>query len=785
MIEVCGRSPGRRGLRQGGVVAAILVAGIAGLLGGLRPARAQEPDEALERRSVVTEVSVEGNRRAEAEAVRGVLRSRAGAPLDERTVSEDLRRVYSLGYFDDIRVELRTVADGHRLVFVVQEKPAIREIRYEGLDELSEDDLKEVVNLRQFSVLDVAEVTRNQQKIKDLYTEKGYFLAEVGYRLQRFSAHEVDVVFLVNEHAKVRVQKISFLGNKAIKDDEIKENIATREQSFHSFLSQAGNFKQELFDQDLLRIQAFYMNRGYVNVKVAEPVVTLSPDKEHIYITISIQEGEQYKIGGIELSGDLMDNEADLRKMLTFESGEIFDRGKLFENMERLANWYKDKGYAHANVNPLTKTNDETRIIDLNLQVQKGSLVHFGRIRMVGNDKTRDKVLRRELRIYEGDLYSESAIQLSKRNVTRLGFFETVEITTQRGASDDLMDVQVEIKERQTGTFQVGAGLSSMESIIGTAQISQTNLLGRGQSLSLQATLSSIRQYFNLHFGEPRFLDTNWLFSFDIFHYEYDYGDIVQGSTGGSLTLGYQLTDDLQVSFTYENALMNFERSGRPWESESGRTSSIKGMISYDTRNDRWLPSSGIWTYATQEIADDWLLSENEFSRSVFSVRYYQRLLWKLVAMARAEYGLVRPLGTRAIPEFERFCPGGIQSVRGFQLRSLCDYQWRSGSNADDPLVAVKVGGTEQVTLNFELTFPIFQQVGIQGVIFTDAGWGYQTDTTILADPERLWNGLKASWGFGFRWFSPIGPLRFEWGFPYNPEPGVTYSPFEFTIGNF
>ncbi|MBM4319784.1 MAG: outer membrane protein assembly factor BamA, partial [Deltaproteobacteria bacterium] len=304
-------------------------------------------------------------------------------------------------------------------------------------------------------------------------------------------------------------------------------------------------------------------------------------------------------------------------------------------------------------------------------------------------------------------------------------------------------------------------------------------------SLSLQATLSSIRQYVNLHFGEPHFLDTNWLFSFDLFKYQYDFDDFMQGSNGASFTLGYQLTDDLQLSFTYELAQVDFERRSRPEDSESGLTSSIKGLISLDTRDDRWLPTRGWWVYLSQEIADDWLFSENEFSRTIFSARYYHPLLWKVVAMARLEYGMVQPLGERRVPEFERFRVGGIQSVRGFRRLSLAPEVWRQGYHPEDPLVLVKEGGNEEVVANFELIFPIFEQVGIQGVLFSDMGMAYHTDGTILMDPERLWRGLRASWGFGFRWFSPIGPLRFEWGFPNNPLPGEDTHLFEFTIGNF
>ena len=774
MIEPTGRGGARAQARWAAATVYLALALLAGTAWAQTPA------------AQVTEIRVQGNRRAEAEAVRGVLGTRVGQPPDGATLSEDLRRIWSLGYFSNIQVQLEATPAGVVLTYVVTEKPAVREVRYEGLDELSQEDVEEVVNLKPYSVLDTSEIKRNTQKIKDLYTEKGFFLAEVQFRLVPVSAHEVDVVFRVAEHAKVRVRRISIVGNEAISDAEIKENIATRERSFLSFITQEGNFKREIFERDLMLIRAYYMNHGYVNVKVSHPVVTLAPDRENIFISIHVSEGKQYRLGTIGISGELLDPEPVLRKKLTVASGEVFNQGQLFRDMERLADSHKDRGYAHANVNPLTATHEDSLTVDLDLRVDRGSLVRFGRISIEGNGKTRDKVVRRELRIYEGELFSSTGIKLSKRNITRLGFFETVEIQTRRGAADDLMDVVVQVKERQTGTFQVGAGLSSVESLIGTIQISQNNLLGRGQSLSIQGTVSGIRQYVNLHFGEPHFLDTNWLLAFDLFRYEYSFDDFVQGSTGGSVTLGYQLTDDLRLSLTYENAAVHFERRSRPEDAEIGRTSSIKTTLAYDTRDDRFMPNRGLYAYVSEEVAHAALLSENEFARTMFSARYYHPVVWKVIAMAKLEYGMAMPLGERPVPQFERFRVGGIQSVRGFRRLSLSPDLWRQGYSPEDPLILVKEGGLEEVIVNFELVFPIFEQVGIRGVVFHDMGMAYTMDeSSILADPGMLWSGLRASWGFGFRWFSPIGPLRFEWGFPYNPQPGEDSRLFEFTIGNF
>ena len=494
------------------------------------------------------DVQIEGLRRVGKEAALSGIKTKAGASLEPKIITQDLRTIWGTGFFRDVRIRKERTEGGVNIIIEVREKPSIREVHYTGNDELSDEDIEEVVDVRPFTILNVDLLKRNIAKIKDLYVEKGYYLAEVDYKTTPIDGneHEVDVVFNVVENAKVVVRQISFVGNEQIESEEIKGSIQTREGTELSWLTQAGTYKEEFFQSDIFRIQALYYDRGFVTVKVGDPSATISSDRRFIYLSIPIEEGLRYQYGKIDFSGDLeLKNEmgkvlVDRKKVdkrLTIKPGETFSRTKLFQDIQAITDVYRDHGYAYANVTPNSSVNNETRTVDLDLSIERGDIVHIERIEVVGNSKTRDKVIRREMRIFEGDKYSASLINRSRARIFQLGFFEEVNITTNRGSRPDLMDIKVEIKERSTGTFQIGAGFSSVESFIATAQISQNNFLGNGQTLSLSAQLSFgdfARQLVNLQFVEPYFLDTRWSLGINGFITQRIFRDFQRNSKGFS-----------------------------------------------------------------------------------------------------------------------------------------------------------------------------------------------------------------------------------------------------------
>jgi len=833
-------------------------------------------------------VEVRGNKRVESDAIRLAVKSQPGEPLNPAQVAADIKSIYALGYFDNIRAEVQQRPEGEVLVFIVTEKPSIAKIDYQGYDELDLDKIKEVVDIQPLSVLNIAKIRKNADKIKELYIEKGFFLADVDHKLKKLSKNRVALTFVINERAKVEVKRITFIGNQNVTDEELEGIMETREGDFFSWLTSSGTFKQEALKRDMVRISEYYYNNGFINVKVSEPVVEISRDRTSLFITIPVEEGLKYRFGNMGFSGDLLVEDRDLLKeiekaiddngvglvfskelarelqkrmsdqeilrlkievllelekevkerisqgvweeqqperpkaevlrervrlemlsqlktqvleeLLLVAPGEVFNRAKLGMSMFRVQDVFKNRGYAYVEVVPETHIDTEARIVDMNFNIQKGLKVFVERIEIKGNIKTRDKVIRRQLRVYEGEYYSGTGMEVSRRRVNMLGFFEKVDISEKRGSAPDRIIITVDVKERPTGTFQIGAGFSSVENFIATAQISQQNLFGRGQTLALMAQLSSLRQFFSLNFIEPYFLDTNWYFGFRLYNTMLDYIYFVRKATGGDLTLGYEFIDDWRLSVTY--TLENVDASSGGYGGEGmpanlfndGWTSSLRLTITWDTRNNRLFPSDGHLLQGSVEHASKYTFSENEFTRYSGVARWYFPIFWGFVVKTNLTLGYITSTSMEGIPIFEKFFVGGIYTVRGYEPRSIGPETRIMGE--PDPHSSTRyanIGGNKQIIANLELEFPIFPQVNIRGVVFLDAGNAYDQGEGLLSErynsgdttiKETFW-GLYWSTGFGFRWFSPIGPLRFEWGIPLTRRPGDKDILFEFTIGNF
>lgn len=745
---------------------------------------------AQETTGTVKEIRIEGLLRIPEGSVRSKIQTRVDAVLEPAVISDDIKRIFRMGTFKDVRVAKKDTDGGVIILFLIREQPTINKIVFQGNDAIDDDDIKKVVNARPFEIADEVVFKRIRQKIKDLYIEDGYYLADVRYRLVGRPNNTVDVVYEIDEGSKVKVTSITFLGNRAIGDDELKGVMQTREGGYFSFLTNSGQFKKEAFGQDLQRVHLYYLTKGYIHINVKKPVVTLSSDKQSMDITIHVHEGVQYRVAKVGIGGDLLEEKGFEREALVaklqLQPGKIFDYMLMQKDSQGLANRYKDKGFANATVSNSSIRNDDERTIDFKYIIQKGEKVYIGRIEFEGNESTRDKVMRRVMAISEGDLFSASKIARSKQMIMRLGFFEKVDITTDPTDDPTRTDVTVRVKERQTGTFQVGAGFSSLENFIATAQISKQNFMGHGQTLSVQATLSSIRSLYTLSFFDPYFLDSNWTFSVDLFNFQQDFDDFTRGSTGGSLSWGYRFTDDLVLSLAYKLEDVRIQIGGLSGRKAiplanllgGGLTSSLRTTLSFDTRNDRLFPSGGQYTTASVEFAHPYVGSENEFTRMIARSRWYFNVFWNVVLKLNGTIGYVVSIDDK-VPIFERFFVGGIFDVRGFQRNSLGPkVQVAETREPGATLTNFTIGGNKQLIFNAELEIPILPQVGIRGVLFFDAGNSFNDDENI----DIL--GLRTSVGFGFRWWSPVGPLRFEWGIPLAPKEGEDPIVFEFTIGN-
>ncbi|HVK74256.1 MAG TPA: outer membrane protein assembly factor BamA [Kofleriaceae bacterium] len=822
-------APSRAPVRGCAVLAAALavIAALAGpALAQPSPADAGDAEEASPIPRMVgrpiDRIQFRGNRKVEDDAIRVNLQSKVGSTIDPAKIREDVRAMWKMGFFSDVTVEAEIGPGGGAiLTFAVKEKPSVRKVLIAGSKELELDKINEVIDLQRDAILDVTKVKQNRQKIADLYVQKGFYLAAVDYEIKPVNEAEVDVWFTIDERSKVQIRDVQFIGNKAISDEELRSMIATRKGGALSFLSDSGTFSEEAFERDLVIISAHYWDKGYAAVKLGTPQLRLSRDKRYMYLSIPIDEGPVFTIGEIKFKGKLVGDEAAHRAKIRAKPGDRFSRSVIAGDRDRLSDYYMDQGYAYANVLPMTQPDLDKHVISLIYEVESGKKAYFERINVRGNSKTRDKVIRREMKISEGELFSSTNLEASKRRINALGFFEKVDVSTKRGSSDELVEVNVEVTERPTGTFQVGAGFSSVENFIAQAQISQNNLFGRGQTLALQAQLSSLRQLFLLRFVEPYFLDSNWTFAFDLYNQSRVYSDFSRNAAGFNLTWGYPITYEARAFVTYKLESVGISTGSRGTTQEGavsqpitnedvanlfrgGVTSSIRGALQWDSRNNRLFPSQGWYDNAFVEYASKYTGSENDFVRWGGFIRHYRELWGPFVLHLNAEVGVTTSTDPLGVPISERYLIGGIYDVRGYRPRSLGPLL-ATGSDPDGALRLLPLGGNMQVIFNSEVEFPLLKRLAISGVVFFDMGNAYNLEdrycsgqNTSLSPkfnpcfdfPTSLTTGLRKSVGFGFRWFSPIGPLRFEWGIPLDRQTrpdGVVEEPlvFEFTIGNF
>jgi len=780
---------------------------------------------------VIQAVEITGLRRVSPEDVGTYLKSKAGSQLDPDVLRRDVKELWRSGFFDDIEVDLRRLSDRVMLRFHVKERATVRVVEFEGNKEIKGDDLAEAIEVKKDSVLNRPALRRAIQKIRDKYAEKGYFLAEATSEVIAEKDNQVTVRFTITENAEVSVKRVTFIGNESISTDELRGVMFTGNPGLLSF-GAGGPFRQDAFERDIAMISAMYYDRGFLQVSVNTPRIMLTPDKSGIEVSITINEGPRFKIrqlrvfeqapDGSEEPNPLLNHRA-MRSMIRAESGDYFNRAALLDDLSHIRSIYRDKGYANVSAEPRPMVDPDTLEVDLIVPIARGPLVYIERIEIRGNTKTRDKVLRREFEIAEGDKYSETSIERSKRRVTALGFFERVDLSTEQGSTPDRLVIYVDVTEKPTGTFQVGAGFSSIESFLASAQVQQANLFGNGQNLALMAQISGIRRQVSLRLIEPYFLDSKFSLSASVFDTLQSYIDFRQRSQGGNFTLGYPLINpevavSLSYNLTYDQAdtqpgnsflfvgsqarISAFSQLPLANLFNAGITSSIRPAITFDNRDNRLFPTSGVYLNYGVEWALKEFGSQNQYVRHRYTGRFYVPVWKGIVLKLNTEAGLVTSPSREGVPIFARFFLGGIQDVRGFYFRSLgprMPLTETTDPNSAPYANGARIGGNLMYYQNLELEFPLFEAVGLKGVVFTDLGnaWNLEGNYCDAAGgatrymevspcftAESLLH-MRTSWGFGFRWFSPMGPLRFEWGFPFAPLPFEEKMRFEFTIGNF
>lgn len=763
----------------------------------------------------VLSIDVSGNRLTEKSSVLVVLGTKPGNHLSPAQLAQDIRAVWNLKKYRSVRVEAVEEEEGIRLVFVVEEKPAIRHIFVHGARQLELEEINKVITIKPNTVLDEPDVKENEDKIRQRYQEDGFYLVKVRMEIKFVDERKADIHYYITEGPRVKVGGVSFSGNRHFSSKYLRENIATSLPGILALFSNtSGVFKESELKTDIERISSLYYDAGFIRAKVGPPEIEFSSAQNKVFVHIPIEEGPRYRISNISVSGDLLGTDAQNKKvaakdtkvraallqehtkLLKSKAGEWFNRSRMARDLQTLTTRYRDLGYAHANILPLTQINDEKRTIDVDFRIRPGSKVYIERIEIAGNTSTQDKVIRRELVISEGDLYSQTRIEASRRAVFRLGFFKDVKVEPRKGSADDLSILKFTVVEGSTGTFNIGAGYSTVENLVAQVQVTQQNLFGRGQTLMLQGQLSSLRQYFSLRFVEPYFFDTKWYFSFSLYNSLYAFESFNRKTLGGSLTWGYALSPLWRVFLTYtlEDVNINTSSSGVLLGSGSrltipstafvanlfkdGITSSIRASITYDKRDNRQFPTKGAMHSLSAEFARPEFGSQNVFDRYRAFSRIYFPVLDPFIFKMNAEIGLITSTDKTGVPIFERFFLGGINTVRGFRPYSLGPrIQIPVSPDPNAALFSFRKGGDKSLIFNWELEFDILKAMMIKGVVFVDAGNAFDDDENYSLTK------LRSSWGFGIRWYTFLGTLRFEWGLPFSPQKGEEPIVFEFSIG--
>jgi len=719
-------------------------------------------------------VDVEGLKKVERQAILEKVGSRAGMMLDNYLLRKDIEKIYALKYFESVEAHKEKKNGKNFLIFVVKEKPIITKIIFKGNDEIDEDDLKATIKTKAFAILDVNTIQNDLEALQKQYEEKGFYLAKVKYQLNKLNEENVELVYQVKEYDKVLVKKVTYLGNKAFTDEELKGIMETREEGLFSFMSGSGNFKEFNFQTDIERVKYFYKTKGYLQVNVGAPEITVSEDKKWVFITMRINEGPQFSINNIYFQGEVLFPESELKDKISLKSEAIYSEELLRLDIQKLTELYQDEGYAFANVLRTLQVVPGENKVDVEFSFEKGKIAYFGKISVKGNTKTRDKVVRRELFIREGMKFSGSALRKSKESVNRLGFFEPNSVlfnTVSPKGRDDVLDVDIQVKERNTGQISLGAGYSTATGGFLQASIAQNNFRGLGQNLSFSLSLSGVQKTFNLGFTEPYLFDSKWTAGGDIFQTENANSDnFTFERKGFNLRVGYPIFDFTRLFATYkyeDTVISNADDPTINEEIENGVASSIRFSLIRDMRDNAFEPSKGYFLSAAVEYTGiGW---EKEWIRNELDARFYKKVYGDLVFRSRLFGSNLMKISDRPIPRSEKFALGGARNLRGFDIEGVGPF--RPVTFADGSVRQVNTRGLFSTFATIEFEHPLAREAGLKWVVFADAGHAGEIDQfKVFKD-----------YGFGFRWFSPIGVLRFEFGYPIGDEGDG--SQFHFDIG--
>jgi outer membrane protein insertion porin family len=725
---------------------------------------------------IMNSIEIRGLKRIEEGAVKSKITQKLGEPISQDKTNEDIKNIFKMGYFDDVKAEIEPFEGGIKLIYAVKEKPTVVKIEFQGNKEFDDSKLKEKITITTGSIADVVLIQDNASKLRTFYEEEGYWLSNIVPVIKKISADEVTLTYQIEEGPKIKIKKITTEGNKAFSTSKIKKVMETSEWWIFSFITSSGYYKKERMDSDLEKIKDLYFNNGFIKATVGEPKIQLTDNKKGMIITIPVSEGDQFKVSSVEFSGNKVFGDDMIKKRITLLPDKPFSKEILRKDIFSISELYSENGYAIITVTPDLIPDESKKVVKVFLKIDEGDKYRIGRIEVSGNTKTRDKVIRREIRLDEGDIFNSALLKRSYERLNNLNFFDTVEIIPKPRPEEKLVDLNVKVKEKATGFLSVGGGYSSVDKLIGMIDLTQGNLFGKGQLLKIRAELGSESAYYDITFRDPWFMDKPISFSASIYDLKREYFvEYKNRAIGLGISFGKNFTEYVrgEIAYNLERATIYdvSENASVVIKDQEGTriTSSITPSLVRDTRDNYLDPSRGSRNSVYLKYAG--IGGDNYFVKTAIDSSWYFPLRFPLgnsTGMLRGRFGYSSGLFGREVPLYDRFYVGGINTVRGLGFGE--------GGPRDEKTGDV-IGGTEELIFNAEYIFPIVSELKLKGVVFFDAGNSYESFKNF---PQ-----LRYTTGAGIRWISPVGPIRIEWGYNLDRKPGEDASRIEFTFGTF
>ena len=729
---------------------------------------------------VVTDIRVEGLQRTEPGTVFSYLPVKVGETMSGEKAQAALRALYATGFFADVRLE----AENGVLVVFVQERPAVAQIDFSGMKEFEPEAVRKVLReqgLAEGRIFDRSVLGNAEQELKRQYLSRGLYAAEVQTTVTPLERNRVGINIAVTEGEVAKIRGINIVGAEAFRESELLGLLVLRTPGWLTWYTKHDRYARDKLAADLETLRSHYQNRGYLDFAIESTQVSITPDRRDIYITVNLNEGERYAVSDVRLSGQMLVPREELEKLIQLKPGDVFSREKLAASTKAIADRLGNDGYAFANANAIPEVDKDKRTVAFNVVIDPGRRVYVRRIDVAGNTRTRDEVIRRELRQFEGAYYDASKIQLSRRRIDRTGFFSEVNVDTQPvESSPDQIDVTYTVRERPTGSLLVGIGFSSVEQFAVSASIRQSNAFGTGKFVSATVNSGRVNTVYALSYHDPYYTIDGVSQGFDVYKRETDASSLSVApystdALGGGIKFGYPISEATSVDFglnlesveltTFSNSPQQYLSFVESFGNEY-RYGALTAGWQRDTRDSVILTTAGNFMRASAEFAT----GDLKYYRLNYQHQWFYPLSRDYTVMLRGDLGYAGGLGNRPLPFFKAFFVGGPDSVRGYEAFSL----------GPRDLNGDAIGGRTKVVVGAEFLFPMpgaTREQSLRLAAFLDGGQVYgQGQKVELGE-------LRYSAGIALSWLSPFGPLRLSVGHPLNPKPGDEVQRLQFTFG--